>query len=164
MKEKNCYVASDFEQELEKAAKSSACSIDYELPDGNLVTIDTQRFRVPEALFKPSLIGKELPGIHEQVFNSIVNSDIDVRKELYANIVLSGGTTMFQNIDTRLKSEVERLAPQSVNVKVIAPPERKYSVWIGGSILASLSTFETMWISRAEYDDAGVSIVHRRCF
>jgi len=90
--------------------------------------------------------------------------DVDVRKDLYANIVMSGGTTMFGGIAERLNKEVVALAPSSMKIKVIAPPERKYSVWIGGSILSSLSTFQTMWITKAEYDESGPSIVHRKCF
>lgn len=62
-----------------------------------------------------------------------------------------------------MKKEVTALAPNSMTVKIVAPPERKYSVWIGGSILASLSTFEDMWITKAEYDESGPAIVHRKC-
>jgi len=85
--------------------------------------------------------GKEFAGIHELTFNSIMKCDIDVRKDLYGNIVLSGGTTMFSGIAERLSQEVTSLAPSSMKIKVVAPPERKFSVWIGGSILSSLSTF-----------------------
>lgn len=67
--------------------------------------------------------------------------DVDVRKDLYGNIVLSGGTTMFSGISERLSKEIVNLAPSTMKIKVVAPPERKYSVWIGGSILSSLSTF-----------------------
>ena len=63
-----------------------------------------------------------------------------------------------------MTKELSAIAPDSVRVKVIAPPERKYSVWIGGSILASLSTFQQMWISKQEYDESGPAIVHRKCF
>jgi actin-related protein len=90
--------------------------------------------------------------------------DIDVRKDLYANIVMSGGTTMYEGIAERLNKEVVALAPSSMKIKVVAPPERKYSVWIGGSILSSLSTFQTMWITKAEYEESGPQIVHRKCF
>ncbi|KAL0401387.1 UNVERIFIED_CONTAM: actin [Sesamum latifolium] len=90
--------------------------------------------------------------------------DVDIRKDLYSNIVLSGGTTMFPGIADRMSKEITALAPSSMKIKVVAPPERKYSVWIGGSILASLSTFQQMWIAKAEYDEAGPSIVHRKCF
>lgn len=90
--------------------------------------------------------------------------DVDVRKDLYGNIVLSGGSTCFNGIAERLSKEIVKLAPTTMRIKVLAPPERKYSVWIGGSILASLSTFQQMWISKAEYDESGPSIVHRKCF
>jgi actin-related protein len=81
-----------------------------------------------------------------------------------ANIFQSGGTTMYPGISDRMQKEITALAPSSMKVKIIAPPERKYSVWIGGSILASLSTFQQMWISKQEYDESGPSIVHRKCF
>ena len=79
--------------------------------------------------------------------------DVDIRKDLYANIVLSGGTTMFPGVGERMTKELVALAPSTMKIKVVAPPERKYSVWIGGSILSSLSTFQSMWISKAEYDE-----------
>jgi actin len=90
--------------------------------------------------------------------------DIDVRKDLYANIVLSGGTTMFQGLPERIEKEIVRLTPTTMKIKVVALPERKYAVWIGGSILASLVTFPQMVITHAEYNDAGPGIVHRKCF
>jgi len=90
--------------------------------------------------------------------------DVDIRKDLYGNTVLSGGTTMYEGIADRLTKEMTALAPAAIKVKVVAPPERKYSVWIGGSILSSLSTFQQMWITKEEYDDSGPSIVHRKCF
>jgi actin-related protein len=164
IKEKLCYVALDFEAEMKNFAESSQNDKVYELPDGNTLTVGNQRFRCPEALFQPMKVGKELAGIHELTFQSIMKCDVDVRKDLYANIVLSGGTTMFEGISERLTKEIVALAPSSMKIKVIAPPERKYSVWIGGSILSSLSTFQTMWITKAEYDESGPGIVHRKCF
>uniref|UniRef100_A0A4W4E2P1 Actin alpha 1, skeletal muscle n=1 Tax=Electrophorus electricus TaxID=8005 RepID=A0A4W4E2P1_ELEEL len=106
----------------------------------------------------------ESAGIHETAYNSIMKCDIDIRKDLYANNVLSGGTTMYPGIADRMQKEITALAPSTMKIKIIAPPERKYSVWIGGSILASLSTFQQMWITKQEYDEAGPSIVHRKCF
>ena len=94
----------------------------------------------------------------------ITKCDVHIRKELYANVVVSGGSTMFAGFADRLSKELTALAPASMKVKIIAPPERKYSVWIGGSILSSLSTFQQMWISKQEYDESGPSIVHRKCF
>lgn len=164
IKEKMSYVAINYQEEMEKAETSSDIERDYELPDGRIITIGNERFRCAEVLFQPDLIGKESSGIHQLTFDSIQACDIDVRRELYANTVLSGGSTMFPGIQQRLMNEMTTLAPASVKVKVIAPAERKYSVWIGGSILSSLTTFQEMWVSRDEYDESGPGIVHRKCF
>lgn len=164
IKEKTCFVATDYEQALKQAQDSSSMEMNYELPDGKVITIGSERFRCPEYLFKPlEMNGKELDSVQDLTYKSIQECDVDVRRELYQNIILSGGTTMFEGIGERLLREIENRAPKSISVKVIASPDRRYAVWRGGSTLTSLSTFASMWITKEDYDEHGASIVHRKC-
>lgn len=163
-KEKLCYVAQCYSEELHMATSTTSNEKKYELPDGSLMDVGSERFRAPEILFNPSLIGKESEGIHGMVFSSIRQCDIDIRKALYQNVLLSGGSTRLPGLGERLTKELKALAPPSIKIRVAAPPERQYLVWMGGSVLASLATFQASWVSKEEYEEAGPAIVHRKCF
>lgn len=163
IKEKLLYCAIDVVDE-QKLYKTRNMTRSYILPDGNAIKIGEEMFETTELLFDPMIIGKEIAGIHEAVNNSISQCDIDTRKSLYSNIVLSGGTTMIKNLDSRLNKEIKSLLTnQRMNVKIITPQNRNISVWIGGSILASLPTFDNAWILKEEYLECGPNIVHNRC-
>jgi len=137
----------------------------YELPDGQTVPVNTPRFMAPEALFNPGLIkeGDETPGMHTMSYKSIQECDIDIRKDLYSNVILSGGTTLYEGLPDRLEKELDAMCPQANMVKIIATADRYYSVWQGGSTLSSLTTFGSQWITKEEYEENGAEIVHRKC-
>lgn len=168
IKEKTCYVAHDPQKEEELLEPDSSSSKpvqpQYTLPDGNVIELGAERFRAPEILFHPDIIGDESLGIHQCLDMSIRKSDLDLRKTFYSNIILGGGSTLFQGFGDRLLNEVKKLAPKDIKIKITAPPERKYSAWMGGSILASLSTFKDLWVTRQEYEEDGCSVIHRKIF
>jgi len=148
---------------MQMASESSEIERIYTLPDGHTITIGDERFRCPELLFQPSLFGKSYQGIHQQVFKAISKCDKDLHEDLYANIVLSGGNTMFEGIADRLKKEISDLAPNIKTVKVVAYEELKYGAWFGGSILSSLPIFPQIVITKEEYDEVGPRIVNIKC-
>ena len=151
---------------MKEAYYSKEFDKQYTLPDGNNITLGSQRFRCAELLFKPNVSAKIIgsTAIDKLTFESIMKCDVDVRASLYENIILSGGTTMFDGFAERLNKEIVALAPPTMRIQVIAYPERKYSVWAGGSIISSLPTFSTFWITQADFKEHGVGIVHRKCF
>nr|MDO8099873.1 actin family protein [Candidatus Njordarchaeota archaeon] len=163
IKEKLCYVALEPEKEMKLAEKVAEMQKEYVLPDGEKIVIGAERFLAPEVFFNPGVIGMEATPLDESIVDSIRKCDVDLRRELYANIVLSGGSTMFPGLKERLEKEIKELTPEEVDVKIIAPPERQYSVWMGGSILSSLKTFQKLWITNKEYKEQGSSVIHR-CF
>eukprot|EP01084_Bolivina_argentea_P168257 291836_1 len=163
IKEKLAKCAVNYEYELKETETTVAqMQPNYELPDGKVITINSERFICSEILFKPALIGKDMKGIHELANESVIQCSKDIRKELYENIVLAGGTSMLPGIDKRLNNEINNVLPQKHKLKIINA--KLYSAFIGGTILSSLSMFLDMCISRDEYDDYGYRIVHTKCF
>lgn len=156
IKEHSCYIAANPAKEDKDTAGRTE---EFRLPDGTVIQLGAERYRAPEILFNPELIGQEYAGVHQVVVDSINRVDLDLRKSLFSNIVLSGGSTLCKGAPNcfihsrfaliedkgfgdRLLNEVKKLAVKDVKIKIYAPPERKYSTWIGGSILAGLNTFK----------------------
>lgn len=159
IKEKVSYVALDPKKEEKEWMNASSRGgeskiVEYVLPDGKKLKVGPERFRAAEILFEPELIGLEWPGLHQIVVDSINRTDMDLRKALFGNIVLSGGSTMIKGFGDRLLHEVQRLAVKDMRIKIFAPPERLYSTWIGGSILAGLSTFRKMYVTIDDWHES----------
>jgi len=162
VKEKLSAVALDYEDQMKSL--SSEMEETYALPDGQQIKLSHERYRCAEAIFDPSLIGMEAHGVHKMAYDSIVKCGVDVRKYLYRNIMLVGGTTTTSGFVRRFEKSLGSLLPGTLNLSVNAPSERIYSTWIGGSILSSLSSFQQMWITRKEYDEVGATVVSKKCF
>jgi actin-related protein len=161
IKEKLAFVAHDSHHAASQAVDVER-SERYELFDGQVINIGGgERAGCPEPLFHPQAVGVDAPGVPELVHLAIGRSDPELWEELYHNIVLAGGSTMFDGFAERVEREVTALAPPAARPRVFAPPERKYSAWIGGSILCQLPTSKQMWVTKAEYDEAGPRVVHR---
>ena len=136
----------------------------HPLPDDSVVRLSTERYNIPEAIFDPKRIGLEQDGLHEIVFKSILKSSTDIRKDIFANIVLAGGNTLFENFQARMKSEIQELAPVKTELAVIGTKERQYSSWIGGSVIGNMDTFQYLCITRKDYEEQGAKIVHFKTF
>ncbi|XP_064195993.1 uncharacterized protein LOC135257312 isoform X1 [Anguilla rostrata] len=165
MKERCCCVAPDYEAELVCGGPASR-EVYYTMPDGQVIRLTMERFRAPEILFKPEQIGQDSYGMHESIFRSILHTDIDLRKSLLGNIVLSGGNTLLSGLPQRLQSEIQKMVPAHLGetVRVTSPKDRDFSVWRGGAVLASLPSFGVAWISEEEYEEFGPQIIFRKCF
>lgn len=159
IKETCCSVAfNPSKMEEEASVKHS-----FRLPDGQVIDLGVEVFRAPEVLFQPELVGFEYRGVHDLLVTSIHRADLDLRKALYSQIVLAGGSTLFPGYGERMLHEVRRHveAPKDTKIRIAAPPERLLSTWIGGSILASLSTFKTLWVSKKDYFEHGAKLLNK---
>ena len=137
----------------------------YELPDGAKVDLEVERKKIPELMFTTIADLGNFSGVQRMVADAIVRSDLDIRKELYNNIVVAGGNTLIPGFVERVQKLVPEIVPPNVKVKVIAhmPGERRFSAWIGGSILSSLGSFQQMWMSRQEFEEHGAIMIERKC-
>lgn len=164
MKEKHAFVAQNYAEEKEAATKSAEHDVQYTLPDKRVMTLPaTVRMGCPELLFDPTLNGLNCMSLPDLAWSSVQKADIDVRKELCKNIIMSGGSTMYEGIADRLKQELVNRAPAGAEIRIVASADRKYAVWKGGSTLASLSTFHSSWVTAEDYQEHGAAVIHRRC-
>ena len=164
IKEKVCYCALDLKEDFKKAE-----SYKYELPDGTYITTKEERIICPEALFKPYLMNIKENDIVKGCYDSLekIGNCFDkyVKRDLSKEIILSGGTSLFKGLPEKFKKELQKLLPEEMKdeIKVIGNPERNFYSWIGGSILSAISTFESQWITKTEYEENGESIVLKKC-
>jgi actin-related protein len=161
MKRECCYVAADYEAEMNDYLCTSAKDMEFPFPDGTSHSLGNERIRVGEMMFKPKLAGFETPGLHHLVYKSLMQCPMDTRKDFYTNIILSGGVTRHPGFGERLKQEVLALLPANMRCSVVTPPERWYSTWIGGSIVGSLSTWLPRLMTKEQYDECGPMAFHR---
>jgi len=164
IKEKICYVAFSSDKTEKEDTEDLEPEVPYKLPDGNVIQIGSEKIRAPEVLFNPALIGLEYVGMHQCLLNAISKCDIDIRRTMFTDIILAGGSTMFDGLGDRLLNEARKLAPRDTKIKIWAPPQRMVSTWVGGSILASLAAFKKMWVSRKEYEEGGKYAIFRKTF
>eukprot|EP01012_Entosiphon_sulcatum_P044937 TRINITY_DN59810_c0_g1_i1.p1 TRINITY_DN59810_c0_g1~~TRINITY_DN59810_c0_g1_i1.p1 ORF type:complete len:398 (+),score=73.67 TRINITY_DN59810_c0_g1_i1:34-1194(+) len=167
IKEKCCFLSENYRADMERAEKDPKWfEQEHKLPDGSVIRVGTERFRCTEVLFQPELISMEAPPLDELAHKSAVACDIDMRKTLMANVVLAGGNTSMSGIAKRLQAGLTARAPTGLfsSVKVLEPPERKISAWIGGAMIATLPSFQKQWISKAVYEEEGVHTIHKKCF
>jgi len=176
VKQKMCYVALDPEAEKRLARETTLVDRQYQIPDGRMMRVGAERFLAPEILFQPALAGKsDGEGLAELVFSTIRKSDLFVQKEYFQRIILSGGTTMFPGMSSRLEKDLRQLYVQRVLKNDAAgagkfkcfvedPPRRQHMVFLGGSITATQSEEQSnhrWWITRQEYQENGKSAVNR---
>jgi len=147
----------------------------YTLPDGRVIKVGAERFQAPEALFSPHLIDIEAPGIADQLFNCIMAADLDTRSEFFQHIVLSGGTSMYPGLPSRLEKELRELYLKRVlkgdearlknwKLRIEDPPRRKHMVFLGAAVLAEImKAKDQFWMNKNEYDEKGVGCLGK-CF
>ncbi|ESO90080.1 hypothetical protein LOTGIDRAFT_218116 [Lottia gigantea] len=173
MKERLCYVAYDVEQEQKLALETTVLVEPYTLPDGRVIKVGGERFEAPEALFQPHLINVEGLGVAELLFQTIQSADIDLRPELYKHIVLSGGSSMYPGLPSRLEREMKQLYLEKIlkgnaeklskfKIKIEDPPRRKHMVFLGGSVLSDImKDRDEFWMTRQEYEEQGIRVLDK---
>ena len=138
----------------------------YDLPDGNTLNLSKDRTLILERVFNPIKDKPGFLGYHQMVNDAINKADLEIKKELYSNIFLCGGNTLFNGFIERFQKQISNTNKQLFKLKIITHPsntEKKFSSWLGGSILSSLGTFHQLWLSKAEFEEHGEMIIERKC-
>jgi len=163
IKEKRCYFSLDIDKDEEDYREFD--QVQFKLPDGNkVINIGPEKFRAPEILFQPSLIGLECDGIQDCLFRAITESDMDIRNILCKNITFAGGCTKLQNFGDRMLQELQGMEMTSGNkIKIYVPHSRLTTAFLGGAIFATLPAFEDMWITKKEWKESGMNAVYKKC-
>lgn len=159
-KERFCYVALDPARELRLAEEDSQIETQITLLFDRILTIGSERFLAPEILFAYEGMNRSVQPLHEAMYQAMLQCGIDLRNDLCQNIVLSGGSSQFPGLKERLCKELTEIMPETSKIRIIAPPERGLSAWIGGAMLASHKIFPNLWFSRKEYMEQGPIAVH----
>ena len=161
IKEQRCYVSTDFSSEMrEFQLKANTKDLSYELPDGQTISLNKEQIEAPEILFNTKMVNLDDMGVGELIYRSYFSIDTEIKKNLFDKIFLIGGNTLFPNIAERISKNIRTLGGSSISFKIFCPAERKYSTWIGGSILACLTPFESMWVTKEEYEEHGGNILN----
>jgi actin-related protein len=163
-KESFCFLRHDNEDEIEKKKEDE--TKEWELPDKKKITIGKERFQSTEVIFDPKQFGYDYPNFQELFKKTVKSIDSDLREIMLANIIFNGGTTLIKGFKSRVTQEIEEAGQDyEFKKKVHTYPEAQFMAWIGGSILTSLTNFENLWITKAEYKEEGkATIVHKKCF
>jgi actin-related protein 2 len=179
LKEEFCFVSCDINGDRKLDAETTYYNSYKKLPDGRKIRISNEKFEATEILFNPFLCQSEQPGIHEMVYDSINSCAIDVRKDLYKNIVLSGATTMFPGFTSRLEEEIRNLYKEKnlklsndkgikININIVDSPRRKFSVFSGACVIANTANkndeiAKEYWITKEEWAEIGADIILKKC-
>jgi actin-related protein 2 len=175
IKEKLCYCGHDLELERRLALETTVLIEPYELPDGRVIKVGPERFEAPEALFDTSRVERDQPGMSELIFQTINSADMDIRTQLYNHIVLSGGSSMYPGLPSRLEKDIKQFYLERVakgnkeqaakfRVRIEDPPRRKHMVFLGGAVLAEImKDKDHFWMNKSEYDEMGLNVL-RKCF
>ncbi len=174
IKEQLCYVGYDLDVEKRLGLETTTLVQSYTLPDGRVIKVGSERYEAPEVLFQPSLIDVESDGLHKMLFNMIQEADIDLRAAFYQHIVLSGGSTMYAGLPSRLEKEIKDLYLEKAlkgnkallekfKLRIEDPPRRKHMVFLGGSVLANIMKDRPeFWITRKEWQEKGPNIIRSK--